>query len=497
MLYFRAVRHYSLAAAGKFRRITSVPADPAKSVTALASAALTDHNGTMLKLSTWRTAVDTQQASKFWDAVRAVPDEYTRVLTASRKAMATFLGLDSSGEGARPPDRFGRASSITRAEMFTRGGITYILALHSHRESSRPWAAMFGEYEEDLDQRKKAPGEIFLYVLSGTREVPDVTDFIECSKRALGVDLKKWDYPTKQFSELKQEGRQEALKITAERVSAARLLSEKEPRLVATAIKSALGGLILSDVERQLKRDKVRDVYSVLTKLQGCGLITTEYVMVCTKNQQQVARFADADVIEELSRRGVRCGCGRKIEEERMEEAAAITDVGRELLDKSTWMSVILTEELRGLGISDDRIMIEYSSGGDEMDCIADVNGEVVLFELKDKEFSLREAYSFGAKIGLVRPRHPVIVTTERVGGDAKEHFQKAELIGKRSKARDPDDAMPIRFIEGLENLSKGLENLASSVHRGDAFRVLREVMPMAAISPHHLLDSISPAAES
>ncbi|MFI8878444.1 hypothetical protein [Streptomyces sp. NPDC055243] len=445
----------------------------------------------MLRLSMWRAAVDAQQAAKFWDVVRAVPEQYIRVLSSSRQAMATAFALGAPDEGARFPDRFGQASNLIRAEILAEGGVTYILALRNRRDPSRTWT-LFSDEVEQPPEMKSGPGHLFLYVITNTRGELDVSDFQRACADTLGTELRKHEFSAKKFGELKQEGRRESINLTPEKVTAARLLCDKGARVLATAIKSSLGGLILSDVEKQLKRERVDNVEAVLSNLQEHGLISSEYVIVCAKSHQQVARVADVAIIQEMSQRGVRCGCGRRLAEERPEEAVAITDLGRELLDKSTWMSVILVEELRDLGVSDDRIMIEYSSGGDEMDCIADINGEVILFELKDKEFSLREAYSFGAKIGLVRPKYPVIVTTEKVGGDAKEHFQKAQLAGKRNLPRDPDDAMPIRFIEGIADLRGQLDELASSVHRGDAHRALREVMPFASISPRYLLDGIA-----
>ncbi|MER5842162.1 hypothetical protein ABT099_18000 [Streptomyces prasinus] len=447
----------------------------------------------MLKLTIWRAAITGPQAKKFWNAVEAVPSEYTRALTPAREAMANALGLSDAGEGT-VPERAGRNNSIVRAEMFHRQDETYVLAQRSRRKG--PAWNHFEDNEEEIpvsQSAKNEPGHIYLYVLSGERGVPDISEFETAVKDAMGVELLRWNYEANRFMELKKEGRQEALELTEEKVAASRLLCEKEARTLATAIKSSLGGLILSDVERQLKHDKITDLEGALDKLQYSGLIAAEYVVVCAKNNNQVARFGDMRVIEEMSKKGVRCGCGRKLEDERREEAVTVTDFGRKLLDKSTWMSVVLVDELRAVGVSDDRIMIEYSSGGDEMDCIADINGELVLFELKDKEFSLREAYSFGAKISLVRPRHPVIVTTERVGGDAKEHFQKAQIAGaSRGIFSNSDEAKPIRFIEGIDSLRAGIEGLASSVHRADTFRILRDVMPLAAISSNQLLDKFT-----
>lgn len=72
-------------------------------------------------------------------------------------------------------------------------------------------------------------------------------------------------------------------------------------------------------------------------------------------------------------------------------------------------MAVLLLEELRQVGIPHDHILFEQQIGGDELDVIVNISEELVLFELKGKEFSLGNAYSFGSKIGIVRPNHSVI----------------------------------------------------------------------------------------
>jgi hypothetical protein len=93
--------------------------------------------------------------------------------------------------------------------------------------------------------------------------------------------------------------------------------------------------------------------------------------------------------------------------------------------------------------------------GGDEVDCLTNVNGELVLFELKDKEFSLGNAYSFGAKIGIIRPEHAVILTTEVVGNDAKEHFERSRLAQRSPHVRWDleEETTKVLYIEGTDAL--------------------------------------------
>ena len=160
-----------------------------------------------------------------------------------------------------------------------------------------------------------------------------------------------------------------------------------------------------------------------------------------------------------------------------------------------------LLEELNAVGVPPERTLVEQQSGGDEMDLLADISGELAFFELKDKEFSLGNAYSFGAKIGIIRPDHPIIVTTEYVGNDAKEHFQRAsrartsraELVFQRSyrPISDDDKQTEIRYIEGLANFPEGLRNLARGIYFRDALSILKEVLPLASVDARSLLTSL------
>lgn len=105
-------------------------------------------------------------------------------------------------------------------------------------------------------------------------------------------------------------------------------------------------------------------------------------------------------------------------------------------------------------------------------------------------------AYSFGAKMGIVRPRYPVIVTTEHVGNDAKDHFARARSAagGRRYRTYPggPDDEVrAVQYIEGLENLRAGVEGIVAQIHRTDATQILAEVLPHAIPSASAILNGI------
>jgi hypothetical protein len=157
-------------------------------------------------------------------------------------------------------------------------------------------------------------------------------------------------------------------------------------------------------------------------------------------------------------------------------------------------MSVIVVDELLRLGVPPDRLLAETTIGGDEIDVVADISGEITLFELKDKEFNLREAYSFGAKMGIVNPDHSVIITSEYVGGDAKEHFSRSREAQRRDRSDLPfssrSSQSPI-YVEGSQHIRQALENLITSIRRSDSMRELTTVLTRAALAASAILGAI------
>ena len=154
-------------------------------------------------------------------------------------------------------------------------------------------------------------------------------------------------------------------------------------------------------------------------------------------------------------------------------------------------MTNLLQHELLARGVPLELIVVEQLIGGDEVDCIANVSGELVLFELKDKEFSLGNAYSFGAKISIIQPDHPVICTTENVGNDAKEHFEQSRRARQQSGSHDPERASEISFIEGIDSMRDGLRALAGSIYRKDAATLLGQVLNASLPQPRAVIDKL------
>ncbi len=447
----------------------------------------------MLYMRIFRAELSAGNEEHFKALKARLGDRLSPLLRPAVQATADLLGVSTDDLRGRsePRQLFYEANTpAIDGELYTDGRNLFILALMS---GSRTRLVQRRD-QLIMEQVEEHPAHgLDLTVVAPEWEPIQLSSILENAAQILGVPPQPHWYPSNRFTELRAESREGLVwpPFSQEEIIAAEILADRLARTLALAIKSS-GGLLLRDLQKQIPGESRETVDEIVSTLRSRKLVDSEIVVICSKTQAQVSRAPNRQILTELSSKGIKCACGRPIGDERIEEALAVTESGRSLLDKARWLTLLVTEELKRVGIPPESILIEQSIGGDEIDCIGNINGEVALFELKDKEFNLGNAYSFGAKIGIVRPDYPVIITTERVGNDAKEHFVRARPVRRQnyigSRAEEP---MEITYIEGIENLRSGIEKLVSGIYRKDAESLVDRVLPVAAIDSHRLLEAL------
>ncbi len=285
-----------------------------------------------------------------------------------------------------------------------------------------------------------------------------------------------------------------------EEVIASRLLASRGARLLARSIKTA--GDVLSDgLPTLVAKQEIDDAEAVREQLLSAGVLVSEPVIICRKTNSLVNRITEEGVLASLASLQVRCSCGEPIDAEKVEEATRISPLGHWLLEKSQWMNIVLVSELLKIDVALDDIYVEQQFGGDEVDCIAIISGDLVLFELKDGEFNLGHAYSFNAKNGMLDPDASVVVTTAHVGNDAREHFERTRRASEASRrsirsSRLDDFSMPI-FVEGIDQLPFRLRELSNRLVARDARRLIELALGTVTMRPLHLIRKIAEIDES
>lgn len=403
------------------------------------------------------------------DALETLSDGYQPVLSEGLRAQADLLGVDPNVlRGAGQSRLLGEPVTFAEILAVDHGVIAVEVSPIARRESfatSRPPAS------------PPATSVVMVYGIGEAGIEERLESVATAIETALDCKCEPFRYTSDRFRALKDEGMESPGPPSAEEQAGAEVLADSVARQAMLAIASA-GGLLRSDLPKQLGADDRSRAADVIAALGDAGVIDSDLVIICRRDSTQVARVPNRAAIDAAAKAGVRCACGRPILEEQVEDALALSALGRRLLDGSRWMSLILLDRLHRLGIDYEQMLIEVKSGGDEMDCFVDISGELTLFELKDKEFSLGNAYSFGAKIGIHRPEHSVVVTTSYVGNDAKEHFKRSRDAGQEYDIRGRRSTpTAVRYIEGLDNLARGLADLIDEVYARDAAMALTKPM--------------------
>ena len=265
-----------------------------------------------------------------------------------------------------------------------------------------------------------------------------------------------------QIADLLDKGVAKRATFTPDEVLVADQLKIPDRRKLITAIKAS-GGMPESEAIRFGCNE------AQVTTLQNAGLLAREFVVICRRNSRMLNRLPSREAIEAMDRQGARCAtCGSRLTDEKLEQFLIPTDLAKNLVDHSRWMSIVLQERLADLGVPLDSVALEILEGPGEVDALADIDGRVVLFELKDKDFSIGDAYPVSGRVAQYHPAYIAIVSTSRIGPEVREYFEKVK----------PE--APIIYVEGLDSLGPQLEIVVGDIRGQRAIELLKRFDTLA-----------------
>ena len=266
-------------------------------------------------------------------------------------------------------------------------------------------------------------------------------------------------WSAKQFEELSETGQAKKSDFSEADIAAASLLEDAAVLELATTVKRA-GGMLLTDFREQ-ELPKLNP--QAADRLLESPLVERTKVLICRKTSKMLARVPSSETVSELSRLGATCAsCSRPFGEEKIDELVVPTDRAKELIDHSTWMVALLADRLRAIGVFEDQILFEFQEGTHEVDALVDLEGELIMFELKDREFGMGDAYALSGRLAKYKADYTVIITTKKVAPEVREYFQQIK----------PETTLS--YVEGLSNLTPLLTQLALAIRSEKCISVLR-----------------------
>lgn len=264
-------------------------------------------------------------------------------------------------------------------------------------------------------------------------ETSSLNEFADAVTRAFedrNVDI-KWKadvLENKQFNDIaaaQDDSYHLASKIGDKELKAAKALENASIRETAQLVRRS--GVILAKELLKQKSENASELIKFVDQLLQADLVHQEYVVMCSKTGAHVNRVESRETIEQMGALGVLCSCGKNIAAEPIEGLLAADESLQSMLDSNYWMTATVVRLLNSLGISSDRIILHSEEGSDNVEFIVDIDGTLVLFELKDSEFGLNHAYSLGTRIALQRPKLAFVVSTAGISQEVKDHFKRVK----------------------------------------------------------------------
>jgi hypothetical protein len=254
----------------------------------------------------------------------------------------------------------------------------------------------------------------------------------------------------------------EPASFSPDQIAAAKTLKDTNLWKLAASVKAS-GGMLVKAFQKQFGSTE-----QDLSMLQTAGLVQKEHVVICKRTSGLVNRVPSRELLERLDEQGVRCGsCGRSLTDERLDELIAPTELGKQLLDHGRWMAALLIEELDRLGIPRDKVLLEFRESSEEVDAFIDIDGSLVMIELKDKEFSMGHAYPLSGRIAMYHPKHVLIVSRDKVAPDVRSYFERTKPEARLS------------YVEELSMLPQELETLINLARSSKVETLLEYFNPL------------------
>lgn len=227
----------------------------------------------------------------------------------------------------------------------------------------------------------------------------------------------------------------------------------------------SVGGLLRSDVVNKLN---IENPNEILTKLQKLKLIRSEYIILCKKTSEYVNKAPNKESIEAVAKHGIRCSrCNRLLTEENLEEYLTTTEEANQMIDGSHWMTVNLVKALFDLDVPKGSVLVNVHEGYEEIDALVGLGKSLLLFELKDSQFSIGHAYAFQSRLSLYGADIGIIWATDGVAPEVIEHFNRLELDAKIHYIESVDSLVP--------SLSKILDELRWEIAENELKPLLRQ----------------------
>lgn len=190
----------------------------------------------------------------------------------------------------------------------------------------------------------------------------------------------------------------------------------------------------------------------LLDQMEKQGMLKSQFSIFCSQTGNQMMMVESVEAIEEATKQGFKCfTCGRSFSEEKQIRFISPTPFGKKIATPHYWL-VLQACELLEPFIPQDKICVVFEK--DSASVIANVETSLLLLEVKDTPYRLKDAFLFSQKIALYKPAASCILTNSPLNPEVMQYLESAlpDCFYKTAESSDQlKEALPLLLQKAQE----------------------------------------------
>lgn len=270
-------------------------------------------------------------------------------------------------------------------------------------------------------------------------------------------------------SEVRQSIRESSktLEPSAQEIQASRFLEEELARRFLERIK----GTEATSLYKLVDPKDLPRIGPIVDKLEKMGLLTKDFVVICSKTGQPILKVSSRSAIEETSTDANKCFiCGNPLSKETIDEIVSCSDFGKRLVENDYWFPVRLLSALESYGIPLKEVGVQAAENG-LVNLFLVLNGQTYLFVLINRKLTLDDAYFISAYISAFTINHALIISTDKISSIMKRHIE------------DSNKDTTVSFVDYLKNFDNTITYFLMEREKAYLEKVLEPFTPLTPIS--------------
>ena len=269
----------------------------------------------------------------------------------------------------------------------------------------------------------------------------DLKDVILESNLSLASDWLTLDYPEDLLASICDISSE--VMPSEQDIEASKYLEDSLTRAFLAKIQANTG----TSVTKIASPDELLKMNSAIELFEKLGIITKDFVVLCSKTNQPILKVPSRSILEETPQGNNKCFiCGNPLSKETIDEIISASEFGIHLLNNGYWFQVRMLSILNKLGIPMNEVHVwSDESGIVYMFCM--LNSQPCIIVLCHEKLTIEDVNRINIYVAAYSISNLLMVSTEKISLLIKNYLEESNAL-KTS----------VSFIESLYGLDEAVE---------------------------------------